>query len=203
MGRWYYVIIMNLKMTIVVFIIGVLMVMYGLLSIPDIQVPTSTEVRLPTPTDIVWPTKPLEIFGEKVKPQLFLVERVIDGDTLQLSNRQTVRYIGIDTPEIVDTRKKMQCFGIEAAEKNKELAEGKNVRLEKDVSEVDRYGRLLRYVYVQSLEDSEEVFINDYLVRNGFAHTSSFPPDIKYQSQFRDSQNYARLNNLGLWASCQ
>lgn len=126
----------------------------------------------------------------------FLVTRVIDGDTIELSIGQKVRYIGIDTPETVDPRKPVQCFGQEAKEENKKLVEGKIVRLEKDVSETDKFGRLLRYVYVDS------VFVNDYLVRNGFSYAAAFPPDVKYSKQFVQAQEEARINNRGLWKSC-
>src|SRR4030067_982445 len=74
-----------------------------------------------------------------------LVVKVVDGDTVELENGQKVRYIGIDTPET--TLGKNDCYGTEATEKNKELVEGKRVRLEKDISETDKFGRLLRYVY--------------------------------------------------------
>src|SRR3990172_11152403 len=82
------------------------------------------------------------------------VLRVIDGDTIEVSlngRSYTVRYIGIDTPETVDPNRPVQPFGPEASLKNKELVSGKTVRLEKDVSETDRYGRLLRFVYVGDL----------------------------------------------------
>ncbi|MDO8487336.1 MAG: thermonuclease family protein [Candidatus Curtissbacteria bacterium] len=124
------------------------------------------------------------------------VARVIDGDTIELEDGQRVRYIGIDTPETVDPRKPVQCFGREASNKNKELVESKTVRLEKDVSETDKYGRFLRYVYV------EDAFVNDFLVRQGFAHSSSYPPDIKHQQQFQQAEKEAQENNRGLWAGC-
>lgn len=126
----------------------------------------------------------------------FLVTRVIDGDTIELSTGQKVRYIGIDTPETVDPRKPVQCFGQEAKEENKKLVEGKMVRLEKDVSETDKFGRLLRYIYVDS------VFVNDYLVRNGFSYAATFPPDVKFSQQFKAAQEEARINKRGLWQSC-
>lgn len=125
-----------------------------------------------------------------------IVTKVVDGDTIQLSSGKTVRYIGIDTPETSDPRSGVECFGKEAAAKNRELVEGKTVRLEKDVSEVDRYGRLLRYVYVGNL------FVNDELVRQGFAHASAYPPDIAYQDQFRAADQEAREEKRGLWAAC-
>lgn len=125
-----------------------------------------------------------------------LVVRVIDGDTIEIEGGQKVRYIGIDTPEVVDPREPVQCFGKEASNKNKELVEGKEVSLEKDVSETDKYSRLLRYVYVG------EIFVNDYLVRQGFAYSSSYPPDIKYQQQVVNAQEEARQENRGIWGIC-
>lgn len=119
---------------------------------------------------------------------------VVDGDTIKLNNGQVVRYIGIDTPETVDPRKPVQCFGKEASAKNKELVEGKEIRLVKDTSETDKYKRLLRYVYVG------DIFVNDYLVRNGYAHSSSYPPDVKHQEQFREAEQEAKENKRGLWA---
>jgi len=105
------------------------------------------------------------------------VIRIIDGDTIEIEGSQKVRYIGIDTPETVHPEKAVQCFGQEATSKNKELVEGKTIELEKDISEIDKYGRLLRYVFVN------QTFVNDYLVREGYAHASSYPPDVKYQDQ--------------------
>ncbi len=131
---------------------------------------------------------------QKTTQEIAMVKRVIDGDTIKLDNGQTVRYIGIDTPETVHPSKPVQCFGKEASEKNKELVEGKEVTLKKDISETDKYGRLLRYVYVDG------IFINDYLVRNGFASSFSYPPDIKYQEQFKEAEEEARNDNRGLWA---
>lgn len=134
-------------------------------------------------------TRTIQVEGEILK-----VTHVVDGDTIKLENGKVVRYIGIDTPETVDPRKPVQCFGKEASAKNKELVEGKEVRLVKDTSETDKYGRLLRYVYVG------DEFINDYLVRQGYAHSSSYPPDVKHQDQFRAAEQEARENKRGLWA---
>lgn len=126
----------------------------------------------------------------------FLVVRVIDGDTIEIEGGQRVRYVGIDTPETVDPRKPVQCFGVEASNKNKEFVGGKRVRLEKDISETDKYGRLLRYVYV------DDIFVNLKLVQDGFAYSSTYPPDIKYQDQFVEAQRVAREQNKGLWNTC-
>ncbi len=124
------------------------------------------------------------------------VIRVIDGDTIELIGGRRVRYIGINTPETVDPRKPVECFGKEASNENKILVDRKSVRLEKDASETDRYGRLLRYVYV------DNIMVNDYLVRQGFGHSYSYPPDVKYQNQFLQAQQEAEKNNRGLWAGC-
>lgn len=124
------------------------------------------------------------------------VVRIIDGDTIELESGQKVRYIGMDTPETVHPDKTVQCFGVEASNKNKELVEDKFIRLEKDISETDKYGRLLRYVYIG------DIFVNDYLIKEGFAYASSYPPDIRYQNQFSSSQKDAERNNRGLWGGC-
>lgn len=99
------------------------------------------------------------------------VSYVIDGDTIVLSGGQHIRYIGIDAPE------KDEPLYKEATELNRQLVEGKIVRLEKDISDIDRYGRKLRYVY------TEDFFINAEIVRSGLAVARSYPPDIKYQTQ--------------------
>lgn len=124
------------------------------------------------------------------------VVRVIDGDTIEIEGGERIRYIGIDTPETVDPRKPVQCFGVEASNKNKELVEGKMARLEKDITERDKYGRLLRYVWVG------DVFVNLELVKQGFAYSYSYPPDVKYQDLFVKAQQEAREAKRGLWNSC-
>lgn len=121
------------------------------------------------------------------------VLRVVDGDTIKIEGDEVVRYIGIDAPETVHPSKPVQCYGKEASEKNRELVEGKEVFLEKDVSETDKYGRLLRYVWLG------ETLVNEYLVREGYAQASSYPPDVKYQDRFIEAQRLAREEEKGLW----
>lgn len=124
------------------------------------------------------------------------VTRVIDGDTIEIEGGERVRYIGIDTPETVDPRKPVQCFGVEASKKNKELVEGKSVRLEKDITNRDKYNRFLRYVWIG------DTFVNLELVQQGFAQSYSYPPDIKYQDRFVAAQKVARESKIGLWGAC-
>lgn len=119
------------------------------------------------------------------------VVRVIDGDTIEIEGGQRVRYIGIDTAESGG------CFATESTSKNKELVGGKTIRLEKDVSEADRYGRLLRYVYVG------DILINEVLVKEGYAQVYTYPPDVKYNERFLAAQKEARESDRGLWSSCQ
>ncbi|MEN8253206.1 MAG: thermonuclease family protein [Patescibacteria group bacterium] len=126
-----------------------------------------------------------------------LVKRVVDGDTIELSDGRKLRYIGIDTPETKHPSKGVECFGKEASEYNKNLVENKIISIEKDISETDRYARLLRYVWL------DDEMINKKLVEEGYAHASSYPPDIKYQDELREAERKARENNLGLWSKCQ
>jgi micrococcal nuclease len=119
------------------------------------------------------------------------VTRVIDGDTIEVSLAGAiykVRYIGIDTPEIG------KPWADEATELNKELVEGKVVQLEKDISETDRYNRLLRYVYVG------DIFVNAELVSYGLAWAKAYEPDTKYQAYFEELEVKAREAGLGMWA---
>lgn len=138
-------------------------------------------------------------------PSASLVTKVVDGDTIQISTGQKVRYIGIDTPETKDPKKGKQCFGEEAYLKNKELVEGKELTMVKDVSETDRYGRLLRYVYITdpNSTNSAKIFVNEYLVKEGYAYAATFPPDVKYSEYFRQLQTEAMKNKKGLWGKCQ
>jgi micrococcal nuclease len=123
------------------------------------------------------------------------VSRVVDGDTVELSTGEKVRYVGMNAPESVKPDWPVECFGKEASARNRELTEGKRVRLTKDVSERDRYGRLLRFVYL-----SDGTFVNELLVREGYARVSTFPPDVAKESIFRAAEADARAAKRGLWA---
>jgi micrococcal nuclease len=154
--------------------------------------------------------KEQEVLSENKEGSVFLVTKVIDGDTVRLENGEVVRYIGIDTPEI---SKGKECFAEEAKKKNEELVLGKEVRLEKDVSERDKYNRLLRFLYVDppsqdattvgsTKSASQAIFVNESLVREGFATVYTYPPDVKFSELFRAAEREARENNRGLWGEC-
>lgn len=124
----------------------------------------------------------------------YQVTRIIDGDTIKVEidgQEFTVRYIGIDTPEFEDNGE--NCQAKIAKKANQEIIANKLVRLEKDISETDKFNRFLRYVWV------DDILINDYLVKKGYAQAISYPPDVKYQQQFLESQKQAKENNNGFW----
>lgn len=121
-------------------------------------------------------------------PDTAIAAYVIDGDTIEIEGGYRVRYIGIDTPE------KDEAFYLEATEANRRLVEGKTIRLERDVSETDRYGRLLRYVWV------DDVMVNAELVRQGLAEAKAYPPDTRRQSLLDGLEREARAARRGMWA---
>ncbi|MDH5695488.1 MAG: thermonuclease family protein [Dehalococcoidia bacterium] len=133
----------------------------------------------------------LLICGCTSPPNTALVTQVIDGDTIVIEGGYRVRYIGIDTPEI---HPELEAYGMEALEANRELVGGKVVRLERDVSQTDKYDRLLRYVYV------DDIFVNAELVRLGLAQAKAYPPDIKYQEYLEKLETDARQVSRGMWA---
>lgn len=135
------------------------------------------------------------------------VSRVVDGDTLKLSDGERVRLIGIDTPELHysaklerDARKsrkniqEIQALGAKASVFTRALCEGKKVRLEFDVQKRDRYGRLLAYAY---LEDG--TFVNAKIVEEGYAQLLTIPPNVKHAELFLKLEREARDKRKGLW----
>lgn len=130
------------------------------------------------------------------------VVHVADGDTVTLENGEKVRYIGIDAPELHETPAKSTCFGQEAKKLNEDLVLGRDVRLEADRTNRDRYGRLLRYVYVKDGNGGEQL-VNEILVQEGAAKSYAYKPDVAKQATFDQAQTVAQANHVGLWASCQ
>lgn len=124
-----------------------------------------------------------------------VVSYVYDGDTVELANGSVVRFIGIDTPELNDNSDPI-CFAKEAYLKTKQLLLDKKVTLEKDVSDKDRYGRLLRYIWVDG------IMVNELLVQEGYAKAEYYFPDGKYSERFRYLQDEAQINKKGLWGEC-
>ncbi|MEX2013988.1 MAG: thermonuclease family protein, partial [Parcubacteria group bacterium] len=147
--------------------------------------------------------------GEKValvisSNQLYEVVKVIDGDTLDVlmnGKIERLRLVGINTPETVDPRKPVECFGREASDKAKAILTGQKVALESDPSqgEQDKYGRLLRYIF---LEDGTN--FNLLMIQEGYAHEYTYDGPYKYQSIFKQAQKEAQDSKAGLWGEeCQ
>ncbi len=131
------------------------------------------------------------------------VSKVVDGDTIHVkigSTVETIRLIGINTPETVDPRKPVQCFGAEAKARMKELLPvGTTVRLERDAEARDKYGRLLAYIY----RVSDDVFINITMAREGFADVMTIAPNVAHADEFVDAVRQARDTGTGLWSRCE
>ncbi len=127
-------------------------------------------------------------------PTYYLVERVVDGDTIVLVGVGKVRLLGVDTPETKDPRKPVQYFGKEASAFTKKLLEGKKVRLEGEPNKVDFFKRTLAYVY---LEDG--TFANQLIIEQGYGHAYTKYPFSRMEA-FRKYERTARENKRGLWA---
>lgn len=132
-------------------------------------------------------------YGKPIK-----VVQVIDGDTIVLVNGEHLRYIGIDTPEEFDQRKPVQCWAKEAAERNRQLVEGQDITFYKDVSDHDKYGRWLGFVYLP-----DGTFVNETLVEEGYAFAYNYKPDVSKKQEFKDAETSAQNNSLGLWSHCE
>ncbi|HLD03371.1 MAG TPA: thermonuclease family protein, partial [Candidatus Dojkabacteria bacterium] len=132
--------------------------------------------------------------------ETYLVTKVVDGDTFNLllnDKTETVRLIGIDTPETKAPNKPVECFGQEATVKLTSLIANKKVSIEFDPSqgERDSFGRLLLYVWIDS------TFVNEEMIKQGFAYEYTYNLPYKYQAEFKAAQNTAKNNGLGLWGA--
>jgi micrococcal nuclease len=132
---------------------------------------------------------------ERCGPSTAVVERVVDGDTVELDDGTRVRYLLVDTPE--STNGKDDCYGTEATEFNRQLVEGKSVHLEYDVECEDQYGRLLAYVEVADRE------VNSLLVERGYACVLHIPPNGDDRvDQFEELEQIADAGGKGMWGAC-
>lgn len=131
------------------------------------------------------------------------VPRIVDGDTIKVDlngRRETVRYIGVDTPETKKPGSPVECFGKMASAYNRRLVEGRRVTLRFDVERRDRYGRLLAYVYLR--RRGRTVWVNARLVRDGYATTLTIPPNVRHADVLRRLERRARAERRGLWRAC-
>ncbi len=140
------------------------------------------------------PTAPTDGIGTIVRP--------IDGDTVVVAiggAEESVRFIGIDTPESVSRQRPIECYGPEAKHRTAALLPpGTVVRLERDVEARDKYDRLLAYLY----RAADNAFVNLLLVQEGYADSFPYPPNTAHQAQFDQAAATAKASQVGLWPSC-
>lgn len=134
--------------------------------------------------------------------KLYQVVYVTDGDTFKAkiwSHVVTVRMLGINTPETVDPRKQPECYGKEASDQTKELLSSRQVRLKLNPNreEKDKYGRYLAYVY-----RDDGMFVNETLLKNGFAREYTYGKAYDFQKEFRELETEAKGAKMGLWGAC-
>jgi micrococcal nuclease len=151
------------------------------------------ELVLASPAQ-AYPTMPPGVQGP------FIVTKVVDGDTIWVDNngqRMKIRMIGLDTPETVDPRKPVQCFGREASAQAKTILGGRSVYLETDPSQdtIDRFGRTLAYVWIESGR-----LFNLDMITDGYAFDYTYDLPYRYQQDFKAAENDARAQERGLWS---
>jgi micrococcal nuclease len=126
------------------------------------------------------------------------VKRVVDGDTILVTvngQEYRVRYIGVNAPESVKPDTTPEPYGLKASDYNKQLVDGRDVCLERDESNEDKFGRWLRYVYLGG------ALVNEQIVREGYARAVTYKPDVKYQSLLDAAEREARQADRGLWGT--
>lgn len=170
----------NFKYILIFFIVVASSFLFFLLDEPK-EVQESNEIEIQTP---------------------YKVNRVVDGDTIKVEidgKYETVRLLGINTPEVDNPNTKEECYGPEASAYLKKLLDNQSVYLLADQQNKDRdkYNRLLRYVYMQ-----DGTFVEEELLRNGYAYNYPYFP-FKFMKEFSDWEQEARENDVGLWRKCE
>lgn len=133
------------------------------------------------------------------------VERIVDGDTIvvELDGRQErVRYVGVDAPELPNAERgtPAECGALEASHANRALVLDRTVELERDRSDRDRFGRLLRHVWTTA--DGERRLVSELLVRRGAIEARSYPPDTRHDARLDAAERSARDEEAGIWGAC-
>jgi len=162
---------------------------------PTATEPANTKTPRPSPTSApeIAVASVKDPLGNEVVGETAVVTHIVDGDTIDVEINGEIfrlRYIGIDTPE------RGKPFFQEATDANAQMVDGQEVILVKDVSETDRYNRLLRYVYL-----TDGTFVNGELVSQGYAQTATFPPDVAMQDILAELQRTAVATGAGLWTA--
>jgi len=125
------------------------------------------------------------------------VKRVVDGDTFITKNDNRIRLIGVNTPETVKPNNPVERYGKEASNFTKQQLSGKTVYLFSDAGDKDKYGRLLRYVFIKG----EPTMFNEVLIREGYANTMTVPPNVMFSDRFVKLEREAREKKKGLWGN--
>jgi len=145
----------------------------------------------------------LEAFAPTGPTQVGLVVDVTDGDTIRVmidGAEHRLRYIGIDTPESVKPGSPVEPFALAASAANARLVEDARLVLEKDVSETDRFDRLLRYVWLPPADEADDWrLVNLELVEAGLAQAIAYPPDTTYSELLHAAEDEARAAGRGMW----
>lgn len=131
----------------------------------------------------------------------YIIERIIDGDTIKMASStmetDRIRLLSINAPELDE------CYGAEAKEALEKLIDGRTIKFEKDISGVDKFGRLLRYLIIVSENPEEDnILANYYLIRNGYAFYYSNPPDNRYKEMLLSAEREAKKEKKGMWGEC-
>jgi micrococcal nuclease len=126
------------------------------------------------------------------KYEIATVARTVDGDTFATETGDKVRLIGVNTPE---STKEVEFFGKEASSFSRERLTGKKVYMFQDTGDKDRYGRLLRYIFVEN----EPTMFNETLLIEGYANTMTVPPNVMFSEKFVQLEREARESDKGLW----
>ena len=135
-------------------------------------------------------------------PDTYFVMKVVDGDTIDVymaGKNERLRLVGMDTPEVVDPRKPVQCYGREASAEGHTLLENQWVRLEYDpiAGTYDKYGRMLAYVF-----RLDGLFYNEFMIAHGYAHEYTYKSQhYKYQAEFKSAETSAKKESAGFWSS--
>ena len=197
--KWYFWVIAFFVLLIVVGASGEKKVepVVDATQVQTIQANT-TENTQPEASNLTTTTQPASP-QPSTPSQGYKVTEVVDGDTIKVSMNgsvETLRVIGLDTPETLGPRKPVQCFGKEASNKAKSFLTGKTVMLEADSTqgERDKYGRLLRYVFLDGVDYGKT------MISEGYAHEYTYKLPYKYQAAYKVAQASAEANKLGFWA---
>lgn len=135
--------------------------------------------------------------------QIYIVKRVVDGDTVELDDGQRVRYLNVDTPESVKPGVPPQCFSLNAKAENEKMLGNKRIKLTFDKQKTDRYGRILAYVFPENTTNFDiKNSINVKLVENGFAKGLFIRPNLSNKDYFIKLENEAQKKKIGLWGVC-